>query len=639
MKIQTQYFLLLLIMLMIMAVGTVIPSYLKVREIDLREAQTYLRDRSMQSQEEIRRYITTLKKAGVSDIESYVAGSQADLIEAYNQRAPDLRTNTLIIQDSGQLVLHRADEERMPIIPRLKILLEKGDLLNERISIGDDHWHINSVHLPSWGWRLVTSMSEQEIYRSSSAYLKYLLLVSISVLAIVIGLYFLFTKRLRRRIKQTISYLTRYRGGETTDRLEAMGSDELDIVQGGINRMLDRVEAEISARKQTEIALQTAKSDAEFASQLKSQFLANASHEIRNPINSIIGFAEILSKTNLNKKQKEYNANILHASQNLTSILNDILDFKKIENGVISINLEPFDVEQEIQSTFNLFSIHGLKKGLDMDCRIDAAVPSTLIGDKARCSQIIGNIMHNAIKFTSQGSVLLEVNVQDQTESTCDLIFRITDTGIGIEEQDQARVFEIFSQVSSLQKADYQGVGLGLAIVEKLIKIMAGSISVDSVPGSGSTFEVILPLKKVVALKAAAPRKALAQTKKLSRLNVLVVDDDVLNREYISEILKGEGIRFVSVNDGTAAINFLEENTVDLVLMDIRMPKMRGDEAIRFIRQEMSERVNSVPIIALTANAYETDIEQYLKMGATSYLAKPFNSQELLSKIDEAMSE
>ena len=403
--------------------------------------------------------------------------------------------------------------------------------------------------------------------------------------------------------------------------------------------MIQKIGDEIETRKQTEQALELAKDEAEEANRAKSMFLANMSHEIRNPLNAIVGFSEVLEKTRLDPQQKDFAENIARAGKILTSTLSDVLDISKIESGATVIANEIFNVREEIQTAFALFSLQGDEKGLEMRCDINEDVPVQLFGDKTHVIQILTNLLQNAIKFTNEGSVSLKVHVISESADYCRLGIAVSDTGVGIKKDEQRWVFETFSQASSTNPISLSGVGLGLSIVKKLVTLLGGDISLTSKPELGSRFLIELPFLKPKAKQSPIETSAKSSSEDLQNITVLIVDDDVLNQAYISEVLKENEIGYLKAGNGKEAIETLEQNKVDVVLMDIRMPVMGGVEAMKFIRKHMPAPENSVPIIVLTANVFEKDIEDYIEAGANDCINKPARSEMVIATIQKVLEQ
>jgi signal transduction histidine kinase/DNA-binding NarL/FixJ family response regulator/HPt (histidine-containing phosphotransfer) domain-containing protein len=365
-----------------------------------------------------------------------------------------------------------------------------------------------------------------------------------------------------------------------------------------------------------------AKSKAEESTKLKSEFLANMSHEIRTPMNGIIGMTHLVQKTSLNKKQKDYIEKIDNSAFALLSIINDILDFSKIEAGKLNIDKINFDLSEIIDDSINLLKIKSNEKGLKLEVGYDSLLGNYFYGDNLRIKQILINLVSNAIKFTSIGSVKIYIKkISDKI-----VRFEITDTGIGLTKEQQDKLFQSFTQADGSTTRKYGGTGLGLAISKQLVELMNGKIWCVSKINIGSSFifEIELPsvLKKDVESKIE-----ITDISKIKNSNILLVEDNTINQEVILGLLEDSGINIDIANNGQEAIDIYKQNTnkFDLILMDIQMPIMDGYEATRQIR----EFDKDIVIIALSADAMKKDIEKSKTVGMQEHLNKPIDVDKL----------
>ncbi|TSJ37275.1 response regulator [Mucilaginibacter corticis] len=379
---------------------------------------------------------------------------------------------------------------------------------------------------------------------------------------------------------------------------------------------------------------------AEEYAQLKSNFLAGMSHEIRTPLNSVIGFSEQLSQESLSLSQKEQVLAIRNSSEMILDLVNEILDFSKYETGKMNFESSPFMLDQTIDEVFATVNIHALKKHilLERTGRIDENICCE--GDKMRLKQVLMNLLGNAIKFTRQGKVTLNANIEMTLPDKIILLVSVTDTGIGIDKEDLPHVFDEFSQVAKAQNVTrHKGTGLGLAICKKIVELQGGSIEVASTPGVGSIFSFELPLKQLenndCIIESSMSDDLIGDYVKDKF--VLLVDDNKLNVLLARTILKKWGVKCDVAYDGSEAFELFKLKNYDMVLTDIQMPVMDGLQLITHIR-EFSDPVKSkIIIMALTANVMKEDRDIYLSTGANDIILKPFLEKDLVEKIAVAI--
>lgn len=364
---------------------------------------------------------------------------------------------------------------------------------------------------------------------------------------------------------------------------------------------------------------------------MKEQFLANMSHEIRTPMNSILGFTNLLRRTELNQQQKDYVQNIHSAGENLLALVNDILDLSKIEAGMMSVEEVRFSLHTLMQSVGSMFREKIREKGLALHIHIDPAVPDVLQGDAVRLTQILVNLISNAVKFTEQGHIKLEaIQVEERTDGV-QLQFMVADTGIGIAPEKQEQIFERFQQAEAETTRRFGGTGLGLAIVRQLVVLLGGNIYVESQPGEGSRFFVSLfyKLPDLDQLFSEA-MEAQSEPVPVQELRILIAEDNAMNQHLITHLMKSWVIDFTLVSNGKEAIEALQRQPYSLVLMDLQMPEMDGYKATETIRKRM--RLD-VPIIAMTAHAMAGEKEKCLQLGMNDYVSKPIKETELYAAI------
>jgi len=390
----------------------------------------------------------------------------------------------------------------------------------------------------------------------------------------------------------------------------------------------------ISDRKRYERELLLARKKAEDAARAKAEFLSMMSHEIRTPMNAIIGLSNLLDQTGLSPQQEQYLRLLKSSSENLLSLLNNILDFSKIEAGKATLEARSFDLRELIHGIFQGLRVKADEKKLAVRMELDERVPACLLGDPVKLGQVLTNLLSNAIKFTVQGSVTVAVRVQELAREHVSLDFRVSDTGIGIPQERLAKVFEEFTQASYDINQKYGGTGLGLTISQKLLELHGSRMSVESVPGQGSTFSFNLRLKLGQEAQAsAAPARVDLDMQTLRGVKLLVAEDNDLNAFVLSQFLRNWGVDFEVVGDGQQALERLQTADYELVLMDVQMPRMDGYEATLAIRRLPGERYHRLPILALTASS-RMDVEERIgSTGFTDFVGKPFTPEELFTKL------
>ena len=393
---------------------------------------------------------------------------------------------------------------------------------------------------------------------------------------------------------------------------------------------------DITERKRSADEILKARNEAIAAASAKSEFLSNMSHEIRTPMNAIIGMTELLLEKSSDDESKEYLQSIKYSSDNLLVVINDILDFSKIEAGKVALEQIDFNIRHKLDEIKKLFAFKSKEKELEFITEFDSNIPEYVNGDPYRLNQILFNLLGNAVKFTSKGSVIMKVSVIDGIDDDVRLLFEIKDSGIGIPDRKMESIFESFSQAYTDTTRKFGGTGLGLAITKKLVHLLGGKIYLTSKINVGSTFSVEIPyLKstKISGLESIKVQSPVAD-RFLKGIHILVAEDNSINQFLIKQTLSKWDCEITMASNGQEALSLLKANDYNIVLMDLQMPEVNGYEATRIIRSKnTSVRNPTIPIIALTADAFPETKRKVLETGMNDFVAKPFNRDELFDKI------
>ena len=493
-----------------------------------------------------------------------------------------------------------------------------------------------------------------------------------TLLLIAIGsiLSFLSTRRITAPLCQLAAVANDISQGNLDHRVDAGGRDEIAELAEAFNRMLERLREyrsrvdqqqqmlEEQVRQRTcelqdavEKAVEMAEQARE-ANLAKSRFLANMSHEIRTPMNGVLGMTELLAVSPLTPLQRRHVEIVRRSGETLLTLLNDILDFSRIEAGKLYLDKRDFDLRQLLCEVREFFIGQAAQKGLHLYCNLPQGTLPALNGDSGRLRQVLVNLISNALKFTDAGEVRISVSKIEESQEEILLRFAISDTGIGIPAEFHQQIFETFAQVDGTSSRRFGGTGLGLAIARQLVELMGGDIGVDSEAGRGSTFWFTTRLQKLSdspqapealttrAVPEAAensPPSSTAQS--VNRGRILLAEDNPVNLELIKTILQLFGYQVDAVGNGKQAVDAYCRGAYDLILMDCQMPVMDGYEAVRAIRkQERQSGTRHIPIVALTAHALPSDRQYCLDAGMDDYLSKPFRQEQLREIVERWLS-
>ena len=569
-------------------------------------------------------------------------GNQADATTILNSLEEVPSIDSIAIYVEGEKFAHYAATVKM--IPEFKLLDLKGkfNYLNDKLYVQRDIIYDGEV----LGRILLVDNLESltvPFYKS----LKFVISVLMIVLLLSSFLSFKILKKLISpliHLSDTARKISQYHTYNI--RAEYKGKDEIGDLTYSFNEML----TEIQAREDTinrerhnaeqraveaEEANKRAKVEfdqrlvAESANKMKSEFLANVSHEIRTPMNAILGFSELLEKEDIDKKSMEYVEAINSSGRSLLHLINDILDLSKVEAGKLELSYTKVDLRSLVNEFDSVFSREFAKKNLELFVEVDEVVPDLVSLDEVRIRQILFNLIGNAVKFTEEGHVKVAIKADLKRNGVVDLDFVVSDTGVGIGEEANRRIFGAFNQASAEISKEYGGTGLGLSICKELSQLMGGSINLVSAKGEGSEFTVSLKNVKVevctTRMKIDLP---LENKYKFENAKVLIVDDTLLNRILLKEFLKEFPFELEEAENGQVALDTLEGFDADLILMDMKMPVMDGRQATEKIKS--NPKLKDKPVIAVTASAMKASEDELSKL-CDDFLRKPFKMEDLLT--------
>ena len=478
---------------------------------------------------------------------------------------------------------------------------------------------------PASKWVVVTSGKQTQVFASAYQLGMIVFLIGFFFLGLASLLIIRFGNGVLNTLLSLINYAKDVSEGDFEHKLEdTTREDELGVLHTSLQKLVDALE---------NMLLETQES-----SKMKSQFLANMSHEIRTPLNAIIGMTHLsLRDTELSPKQRDYLEKIRTAARSLLGIINDILDLSKVEAGMLEMEDSPFSLRETLQDILSVHNPGASAKGLALTLKYPDEVPERFIGDPLRIGQVVSNIVGNAIKFTSSGSVSIAVAHEgdvpgEDGQTRSNMRVSVTDSGIGIAPEMLTKLFQPFTQADASISRRFGGTGLGLAISNKLVSMLGGRFAVASTVGEGTTFSfTMLLLQDPDGKKSAGEDLSLDEA--FAALNIagkriLVAEDNAINQLIMQELIAPSGAEVIMVDDGQQAVEAVRAQKFDIVFMDMQMPVMGGLEATARIRESVSSQ--DLPIVAVTANAMKEDREKGMAVGMNDYITKPLEPQRLL---------
>jgi len=582
-----------------------------------------------------------------------------DSLRTYFERADLADGASVLIVDPLRRVVHATDRRQVGSVLNTEfynrlLAVDEGSFVE---AIDGESTFVSFSRSSKSEW-LIVSFTPMSVLTAPMSQIFYATVFLLLASLALVGLGTLFVSySVVSPINQIIGGFQRIQHDKLDDvkPMRARSNDEIGDLTQWFNAFL----TSLAEKQRAEVDLIAAKEAAEAANRAKSEFLANMSHEIRTPMNGIIGMLQLVKETALTDEQRDNIVTASNSADSLLLLLNDILDFSKIEAGRLDLAVHPFAIHTLIDGLIKAQTVMANVKGIALSADVAADVPLRLCGDELRLRQILTNLFGNAIKFTAEGRVSLTVSVYAVHEDQITLLFGVSDTGVGIDPEKLASIFDAFVQADTSTTRRFGGTGLGLTISARLVNLMGGKIWAESEIGRGSTFFFTAGLRRapdelaVDEADRAAPIHSdawldshgsygddaaytEAQTKAITATappHILLAEDNIVNQKVAVRFLQRHGFRVSVVENGIEALEALEQGTYDLVLMDIQMPLMDGLEAVQLLRQREEAGGSRTPVVAMTAHAMYGDRERCLEAGMDGYVSKPFKIDELLSEI------